>query len=427
VANGPTISSSGERPLDARPTGTPARGTAAGSVRVVPSSDLGAVLRQLQYADPAAIPSALTRAARLFGATDLVLYLADFGQDVLEPVPDRGAHRRVPETEPIATSMAGRAFTDLQAVTADRPEGVRVWAPIIEGSDRTGVLALTVEEATDEVVRSCEELALLAGYLIATQSKVTDFYNLYRRRKRMSLAAAMQWDLLPPLVLKTDIVSVAGLLEPAYDVGGDCFDYAHNDSSIDLAIVDAVGHGVQSALIASLTLGAYRRDRREGQTIDRMHENLDDAVREHCPPFTFATGQLAQIDFRTGTLRWTNAGHPLPLLIRGGQVVSELRCPPTPPWGYGSIGGGRSSPAVASEVLEPGDSVLFYTDGVIEARRPDGEQFGADRLADFVGRQASDQLEPEEVVRHIVRAVLEHQHDELADDATLVLIQWNGS
>ena len=81
---------------------------------------------------------------------------------------------------------------------------------------------------------------------------------------------------------------------------------------------------------------------------------------------------------------------------------------------------------MASESLEPGDSVLIYTDGVIEAHKPGGEMFGVGRLADLVGRHASDQLEPEEIVRQIVTSILDYKEDQLADDATLVLIRWNG-
>ena len=63
----------------------------------------------------------------------------------------------------------------------------------------------------------------------------------------MSLAASMQWDLLPPLVMQAGSVSIAGLIEPAYDVGGDCFDYSLNGPVFDFAIMDAMGHGVSSA------------------------------------------------------------------------------------------------------------------------------------------------------------------------------------
>jgi serine phosphatase RsbU (regulator of sigma subunit) len=287
------------------------------------------------------------------------------------------------------------------------------------------VLALTVQEASEEVVGMCEELGLFAGYLIATQARSTDLYNLHRRRRALTLPASMQWDLLPPLVLKTDRVIVAGLLEPAYEVGGDCFDYAFNDTEFDLAVFDPVGHGVDSALIAALCVGSYRHDRRESSRLEQMHAHLDTVVAAEFPELAFATGQLARVDLDTGVMSWTNAGHPRPLLIRGGQVIKHLDCRPTLPWGLGSLDRPNFA-TVATEALEPGDSVLFYTDGVIEAHHPGQEQFGVDRLADLVGQHAFEQLEPEEIIRRLVRAVLEHQQDVLQDDATLVLFQWNG-
>ena len=125
-------------------------------------------------------------------------------------------------------------------------------------------------------------------------------------------------------------------------------------------------------------------------------------------------------------MTWTNAGHPLPLLLRSGRVIGELHCPATPPWGLGSVFAERPAPPTGRDSLEPGDAVLFYTDGVIEAHAPGGEEFGLERLADLAGQHASDQLEPEEIVRQIVRSVLDHQSDPLADDATLVLVRWNG-
>ena len=70
--------------------------------------------------------------------------------------------------------------------------------------------------------------------------------------------------------------------------------------------------------------------------------------------------------------------------------------------------------------------MLFYTDGVTESHAPGGELFGVDKLADLAGQHASTQLEPEEIVRALVRALLEHQDAALTDDATLVLVQWDG-
>ncbi len=378
-----------------------------------------------------AVPQSMTdimlRVAKPLGATDVVVYLVDFAQTVLAPMPDRGTHADVPEQEQVIGSMAGRAFSSGVTTVAERTDGVRVWVPIMEGSDRTGVLALTVPRARDTVLDACAELGLLAGYLIATQARTTDLYNMRRRRRALSLAASMQWDLLQPLVLKTPDLTLAGLLEPAYNVGGDCFDYALNDHTLNVGIFDAMGHGVGAALISALVVGSYRHDRREGRTLEHIHTRLDEAITEHCPSLAFATGQLARIDLESGTLELTNAGHPLPLLVRGGSVIGELQCEPTLPWGLGTALGRPASPTVAVEQLEPGDSLLFYTDGVIEAHKPRGEQFGITRLSDITAQHADDLLEPEEIVRQIVASVLDYKADELADDATLVFVRWNGS
>jgi len=388
-------------------------------------SDLGMALRAAQAA-PQSVPDVMRRAAAGLGASDVVVYVLDFAQSTLEPLPDRGAHAEVPQSEPVATSMAGRAFVDGTTIVAPRGAGKRIWVPIIEGSDRTGVLGLTVPDATADILVAGEELGLLAGHLIATHARTTDLYDLHRRRRSMSLAASMQWDLLPPLVFRTPAVSVAGILEPAYDVGGDCFDYALNDPLLSLLIFDAVGHGIESSLIAALGIGSYRHDRREAHSLEQIHANLDEAIAKHFPRLAFATGQLVEIDVETGVLTWTNAGHPAPLLIRGGQVVRELACRPTLAWGLGSTFAAPVPVTVASERLEPGDSVLFYTDGVTEAHVPGGEEFGIERLADLAGRHASDQLDPAEILRRLVGAVLDYKSDRLDDDATLVLVRWDG-
>lgn len=388
--------------------------------------DLGAALRGARAADPASITDIIGGLASSFGATDVVVYLIDFGQATLEPLPDDRAHSELPASEEVATTMAGRAFVSQQVLSVERPTGARVWAPVVEGSDRTGVLALTVPVATEEVVEACEELGLFAGYLIATQSRFTDLYNLHRRRRSLSLAASMQWDLLPPLVLKTRRMTLAGVLEPAYDVGGDCFDYALNHTVFDMAIFDAMGHGLQAALVASLAVGSYRHDRRENRSLRRIHTALEAALARQFQGSAFATGLLARVELDTGVITWTNAGHPPPILIRSGTALREMHCEPTAPWGLATITDTVGDPPSATERLEPGDRVLFYTDGVVEAHLPGQEEFGVDRLMDLVTQHSSDQQEAEEIVRLLVRSVLDHQSNDLPDDATVVLFQWNG-
>ncbi|MEO8692415.1 MAG: PP2C family protein-serine/threonine phosphatase [Acidimicrobiales bacterium] len=384
--------------------------------------DYGSALRAARDADPTSTPQIVAHAAAGIGATDLVIYLIDFGQTLLEPLPDHSTHASLPTTEAVATTMAGRAFVDQQVTTADRGEGVRVWVPIVEGSDPTGVLALSLPRVDDELLRTCTDLGILAGLLIATHARSTDLYNLYRRRRSMSLAASMQWDLLPPLVLKAGTVTVAGLVEPAYDVGGDCFDYAVNGSVLDIAIMDAMGHGLGSALISSLAMGCYRHDRREGRSLVAMHAAIGATILSRYSDYSFATGLLGRLDLGTGIFTWTTAGHPRPLLIRNGRVISELPSKPTPPWGIAG-----ASPTATTVALEPGDSMLLYTDGVTESRTPEGDFFGVDRLVDLTNRFASDLLRPEGILRRLVASVRDHQRtDNLVDDATVVLVRWDG-
>jgi serine phosphatase RsbU (regulator of sigma subunit) len=383
--------------------------------------DLDGLVRALRGADPADVPEMMASAAATLGGRDVVLYLVDFEQQVLEPLPDHSTHEELPHAEEVGTTIAGRAFLHCRATTAERPDGTRVWVPIIEGSDPTGVLALTITSAGEEALERCEDLGVLAGYLIATQARVTDLYNLRRRRRSMSLAASLQWDLLPPLNLASRRVTAAGRLEPAYDIGGDCFDYALNGAVLDVAIMDSMGHGLRSAIVAGLAMGCYRHDRREGQGLVQMHENLDAAVLGQCDGSAFVTGQIGQLDLASGVFTWINAGHPEPLRIRHGQVIGPLEATPCLPWGLGP-----GHVELITSGLEPGDSILFYTDGIVEARGGSAGDFGSERLADLVGQYASDQVPVGLIVRHLVRAVLEFHGNRLHDDATVLMVHWPG-
>ena len=382
---------------------------------------INSFFRSMRRADPADVGDAMASAAASFGASDLVLYLADFEQQVLEPLPDRSTHEELPHSEEVATTLAGRVFLQSESASADRADGTRVWVPIVEGSDTTGVLALTLPHLSEKLLAACEELGALAGLQLAVQTRVTDLYGLHRRRKAMSLAASMQWDLLPPLTLSSRRVVVAGMLEPAYEVGGDCFDYALNGSQFDFAFMDSMGHGLRSAMVAALAIGCYRHDRRESRTLDAMHRNIDGVIGQEFGGDCFVTGQLGRLDLSTGSVQWVNAGHPTPLLVRHGRVVGSLEGPPTVPWGVGP-----HDFQVYTEQLEPGDSLLFYTDGVVGARGESGGDFGSGRLADLVGKYASDGIPLALIVRNIVRAVVAHHGGNLQDDATVLMVNWPG-
>jgi serine phosphatase RsbU (regulator of sigma subunit) len=238
----------------------------------------------------------------------------------------------------------------------------------------------------------------------------------------MSLAAEIAWNLMPPLTFGTGRVVISCVLAPAYDVGGDSFDYAVSDSTAHLAVFDAMGHGLTAGLVATVAVAAYRRARRTGLGLAETAHAIDAAVAETFPGEQYATGLLAELILASGELTWHAAGHPPPLVLRGGKVVKTLEGEPGLPFGIAAELGG--APSMQTESLEPGDRVLMYSDGVVEARAADGEFFGTGRLGDLASRQAAaGQLAPE-TMRGLMHAVLDHQAGALQDDATMVLLEW---
>ncbi len=261
---------------------------------------------------------------------------------------------------------------------------VRVWLPLLDGSERLGVLTVVAgQEATahPELLVRLRRFAALAAELVMTKTMYGDTLVQLRRSRQMGLAAELQWSLLPPLTFACDQFTIAAALEPAYQVAGDTVDYAVDAGRARLAVFDGMGHGLHSAQLAALTVAAYRNARRSGGSLAETARTLDEALLAGFGGEAFTTAVLAELDTDTGRLEWVSAGHPEPLLLRGGRLVETLHVDPAPPLGLGHSAdptGPADLVAVGSEQLEPGDRVLLYTDVVTEARSPDGDFFGPD-------------------------------------------------
>jgi hypothetical protein len=379
---------------------------------------LGHLLEASHELAPDDLVVAVTRAGKAVDAEDVAVYLVDYQQTRLVPLPDDTD--RAPLG--IDTTLAGRAFAAIAVQEADTEAGRRLWLPLLDGAERLGVLGLTLPSVDDALRVQCGWLATLVAELLMTKGQYTDTYFLARRRRPMSLAAEMQWQLLPPLTFVTPGVVIAGLLEPAYEVAGDAFDYALNGDTAHLAAIDPVGHDLTASVLAAVTVGSYRHSRRAGLDLTDTYAALDQAIAAQFGGERFVTGQLAQLDCATGRLQWLNAGHPLPLLVRRAKVVDTLACHPVPPLGLGL---GRQ-PEIATAALEPGDRVLFYTDGVTEGRNLAGEPFGEDRLADLLVRETLAGQPAAETMRRLAHAILAHQGRTPRDDATMVFLEWPG-
>ncbi len=382
---------------------------------------LSDLLRRANLSAPDLLVADVAASLSHTGCTHLVLYLVDYEQETLRRVALAAELlAEGPEEVKVVGTMAGRAFQLQEVVTTESDDGWSAWSPVRERAERIGVLELGFERPPDDAVALCEDLGRLVGHLVRTADQYTDALELTRRREPMSLAAEVQWHLLlPPLSFRAPEVALAGILEPAYDVGGDAFDYSLNGEVLTFAILDAMGHGLTSSLASALSLTGLRYGRLRGMELDEIAHLIDDAMVEQFHREMFVTGHLVRLDTATGDLTWINAGHPDPLLVRGAAVVAEAHAEPCFPLGLGidisEIGRLR---------LEPGDRLLFYSDGVVEARPAGGGPFGLARLRDRLERHLADRLPPAEIIRRIVREVMEHRGGPLADDASVIMIEW---
>jgi len=317
-------------------------------------------------------------------------------------------------------TIAGRAFASGALVEhGDRP--VTVWVPLSEGSERIGLLELVFDESSswEAASKDVGDVARMLMLMIVSGRRYTDVVLRARRAQPLSDAAEAQWDLLPPLSYAGTQFAVSGILEPAYSIGGDSFDYAINPGRLDFAIVDAAGHGLPAVLMASAVVNTLRNARREQRTLGDTYRQADRRMVEQFGQSYYVTGQIATLELSSGQLTWLNAGHVLPLLVRNGSFVGELECTPSMPMGLGG-----PVVQIAVEPLQSGDRVLFHTDGVSESRSSDGTLFGTDRLADFLVRATMDGVSVSETIRRLSANVVAHVGAGLKDDATMFLVEY---
>jgi serine phosphatase RsbU (regulator of sigma subunit) len=269
------------------------------------------------------------------------------------------------------------------------------------------------------LIRAAAFVGLVAEVVVAKQA-YGDIFERVRRRQPMSVAAELAWHLLPPLTFGTDRLVISGVVAPVYELGGDSFDYSVEADSARIFIFDALGHGLEAGLLASVAVAACRNSRRSGDDLASTAVAIDRALAGQFGPDHFVTAVLAELDLASGRLRWSVSGHPPPLLLRKGRIVKTLQGEISLPLGIGG------EVALAEEMLEPADQVLFFTDGVIEARSADGEFFGVERLVDMVTRTSASATPAPETMRRLMHAILDHQEGDLQDDATIVAVEWRG-
>ncbi|MFE9680298.1 PP2C family protein-serine/threonine phosphatase [Streptomyces sp. NPDC006285] len=379
--------------------------------------ELGEVLAAAEAAPPGESVDVVARnLQKRFGAEHVsFLFLDLIGQKMVRLV--AAAEGDVAEpAEPI--ELQGSVYdtvlrTQRQHVEPDGEGEQRVITPVSNRGDCLGVLEVTLQHADDTVLRQVREAAHALAYIIVTDRRFTDLYHLTRRTTRASLAAEIQHQLLPTASSceAAQFTLAAGLI-PADDIGGDTYDYTLDRDTLHLSITDAMGHDTESALLATLLVGALRGARRSGCDPVAQARQAHEALLKHSRGL--ATGQLLCIDLATGACRLVNAGHPWPLRVRDGDV-EEVRLAVNLPFGVPA-----PMPYREQELnLRAGDRLILLTDGMQER---------AASAVDLRGLvRETRALHPREAVRTLTAEVWEACRGDLTDDATVLVLDWHGA
>jgi hypothetical protein len=291
--------------------------------------------------------------------------------------------------------------------------------PAVVGLGAASTVAGMIYAAADGQV-TVVDMVNVAGVIVGTSIAAGAAMNRQRSAEKIDellrLAAVAQQAVLRPLGPQLGSLAVAGRYisaTAAADIGGDLYEALDTPYGVRIIIGDVRGKGLDAVRLASIVLGSYRHVAYERPDLRAIVTDLDRAVARSVGDEDFVTAAL--IEERGGTLTIVNCGHPSPLLLRRGEVITLDPPAPAPPLGFMPV----ARPRV--ERLEPGDRLLLFTDGLGEARR-DGEFFPtADRAWRLLGHgTVGDGLASLET------ALVDWVHGRLDDDIALVLLEYAG-
>lgn len=380
-----------------------------------------AVERALRTAAPHALVEAARAAlAENYGATGIELLMADYSLTVLQPV-DAPPHRDGPL--PVNGSPEGRAFGSQTPFERPVPENdtVVLHLPVTVRGDRLGVLTVRLprEGRTAATVHDLTEIAQLLGHEIIVAERDTDVYLRARRVSRLTLAAEMQWQLLPGRACSRPEYAIGAQLEPAYAIHGDNFDWSTTADTLTLTVTNGMGEGIEASLLTNLAVNALRNARRAGIGIADQAALADQALYAEYRGASYVSTLLLTFELATGRVQVVDAGSPQ-LWRRRGKTVERVALEAQLPLGMFD----ETAYVVQEFQVLPGDRLVFVSDGVYATGNRTGEPYGERALARAI--QRASLLHAPSVPRAVLQALAEHRDAEPEDDALVVCLDWFG-
>lgn len=363
--------------------------------------------------------------------------------DAPKPLPGTLLTLDLPPNDPlVAYFQSTPGAVELDKLNLDSPalrdlnkQGVKLVIPLVNQGELLGLMNLG-NRLSDQEYSSDDRVllnnlatqtapAIRVAQLVRQQQLETQARE--RLEQELRIARLVQQTLLPQELPALDGWHIAAHYRPARSVGGDFYDFIYyNDGRLGLVIGDVTDKGVPAALVMASTRATLRGvafdynsaqvgTAEQGMTPGDVLARANDLICPDIPPKMFITCFYAILDPKTGLLQYANAGHDVPYVRRGNSFL-ELRARGMP---LGLLPG---MPYEVKELqLEPGDSILFYSDGLVEAHNPNREMFGFPRLSEYVATHAGGAALIQSVLEDL--EIFTGPNWEQEDDVTLMTLQ----
>lgn len=298
------------------------------------------------------------------------------------------------------------------AMLENRPhvvDGVQ-WFPISDREQPVLVVRMSSSAAPPS-----EELVTLLGPIANSHRFRFEELERVRRRAAMSVAAEMQWASLPNRADLLGEYAIGSVLEPAYEVAGDAFDYAGFGGAVWAYSLDGMGHGVAATMASTLALSAIRNARRTGHGLDEQMNAASAALFAEFGGGCFVTGLGCRIE--PGGVEFVNAGHEPGWRMTDG-VVERLDLIAELPLG---VVGDHAYEVQRARPLDRGDGLALFSDGPVNSQSPQGVLYGSERLREQI--QAHWSETPLRAAHDVIGDVIDFlDGGRVTDDLTAVVV-----
>ena len=306
--------------------------------------------------------------------------------------PDGSTLERGPEDVKRFVGEFRSAFPDLRISADDQiADGDKVVTRVTLRGTHRGMFRGTVPTGRQVQING------ITIFRFSSEGKVVESWDSYDQfmvmrqsiEQELRMARSIQQASLPKEVPKLEGWQITPFYQPAREVGGDFYDFhSLSEGRLGLVVGDATGKGVPAALLMSTTCGMLQlaAEVLDSSSPGEILERVNEALLARIPQNMFVTCFYALLEPKSGSLRYANAGHDLPYLGRGNGEAEELRARGMPLGLMPGMGYEEKE-----TILEAGEVILLYSDGLVEAHHPKGEMFGFPRLRELVAEHAEEE------------------------------------